>query len=193
VEPSTVRARFGTVNRSALVIVLLIACVAGCGSAPAPSSPAIPQPVVAGARDPLFELQIEAGQERYSVGQPISVSTRLMYVGPLPEITVWGGTEPVLVALEQVDGPFDPGGGSDLVCARTVMKARVPIDAPYQKSGGFSGDDPMANQYRAFFADRAVRLPAGTYRFTATADIYERECGGVPHNLKAAITIAVTP
>jgi hypothetical protein len=187
-----VRRRSGDMKLRVLAVAVQATFLFGCGAAPsAPGSIAPPQ--VAGMRDGQFELQIAASQERYAAGQPVNVSTRLTYVGPMPEIVVFGGSAPVLVALEQPDGPFDPGGGSDLVCVRSVMKAGVPIDAPYQKSGGFGGDDPMADQYRVFFADPLVRLPAGTYRFTARADISEGDCGGVTHNLQAAITITVFP
>jgi hypothetical protein len=166
--------------------------VLGCGSAP--SSPAGARPVAAEARDGSFVIQIAATQERYAAGEPIMVATRLTYLGPRSEIQVaHAGAGPVIVGLEQLDGPFDPGGGSDASCRHSVLKAGVPVEAAYQKSGGYTGDDPLAAQYKAFFADPAVRLPAGTYRFTAQVQLSEEDCGGVRHDLTASITVSVVP
>ena len=189
-----VDARFGGVYRR-VVVAFAVAAVVACGSPP-PSGSSLNAPVVAKARDAQFEVLITADRERYAPGQPINIATRLTYGGPQPQIGIThGGAGPILVSLEQLDGPFDPGGGSDASCGGSVLNLGVPVDTAYQKSGGWSGEDPMAGQYRAFFADPLVRLPVGTYRFTAVADFYEGECGGggAQHDIKASVTIAVTP
>ena len=189
-----VGARFGGVHRRVVLVAFAVAAVVACGSPP-PSGSSV-KPVVAKARDAQFEVLITADRERYAPGQPIQVATRLTYGGLQPQILIThGGAGPILVSLEQLDGPFDPGGGSDASCDRSVVRNGVPVDAAYKKSGGWSGEDPMAGQYKAFFADPLVRLPLGTYRFIAVADFYEGECGGggPQHEIKASVTIAVTP
>ena len=170
----------------------LILIVVGCSSEPQPSAPA---PVIGEARDDSFALQIAAERDHYRAGDSIGVSTQVSYLGPKPELVVGHASSLVMVSLEQLDGPFEAGGGSDLVCVRSTMRPGVPVAASYQKSGGFSADDPLAAQYRAFFADPVLRLPPGTYRFTATIELFENDCGatGIPHDISAAITIAVTP
>ena len=181
--------------RRAILAALISALVVGCGpSSPSASSP--PAPVVGKARDAQFELVITASQNRYRVNQPVQVATRLTYVGPKKQIKIThSGGGAVIVSLEQLDGPFDPGGGSDASCGGSVLEAGMPVDAAYQKSGGWSGEDPMADRYKAFFADPLVRLEPGAYRFTAHADFYEGGCGegGAQHDIVASVTVEVVP
>ena len=175
-----------------VALVLAAFLVLACASAPSTTDAA--RPLVAEGHDAKFVLQIAATKERYSVGESIQVATRLTYVGPAPSIELGhSGGGPVVVCLEQLDGPFDPGCGSDSSCQHSTMHVGAVLEAGYQKSGGYSGDDPLAAQYRAFFADQLVRLPPGTFRFRAIAEMDEGECGGTHHAPQASITIIVAP
>jgi hypothetical protein len=172
-------------------IAILVGCLLlGCShTAPTPQPPS---PVDAQARDAAFVLRIAATKPRYQPNEPIQVTTWLTYVGPRAKITIrHSGSGPVIVNVEQIDGPFDPGSAAEGDCSMSTLERRVPLQAPYRKTGGFSNDDPLAAQYREFFADDLLRLPRGTYRLTATVDVYEEECGAVRHNITAAITIGV--
>jgi hypothetical protein len=169
--------------------------VAGCGLGTAPSTPDQPPPIVVEARDGEFVLRMSASKPRYAAGEPIQLVTQVVYLGPQDELGIsHSGGGPIHVNLEQLDGPFDPGSASDAACARSIIKSGVPVEAAYQKTGAWSGDDPMKPQYQAFFGDPLVRLPAGTYRFSAMADFYVGDCGaGAAHGINASLTIAVEP
>lgn len=41
---------------------------------------------------------------------------------------------------------------------------------PFKKTGGWSGDDPKADYWKAYFSDPELRLPAGTYEIRAFCD-----------------------
>ncbi len=151
---------------------------------------------VAGANDDgQFKLTIEADQERYRVGQLIAITSTLMYLGPNAGITVSGsGTGLVLFALERSDPALrtEPAGTSD--CRRSEIPAGIGIDHPFVKTGGWSGDDPAADFYRAYFASPELRLPAGAWTITAVANFNEGpDCVGQLHNLSASVKVSVEP
>jgi hypothetical protein len=161
----------------------------GPGATPAPTDPtgtatspseAVPSPSPSGAialvtgdeaRDGDFRLTMEVGAATYPAGEPIVAGATLTYLGPSPTATAWGsGSGLVTIALEQLDGPLDPGGAGQDDCRGYDFVWGVPQVIPYEKSGGWSADDPNAAWYSTFFKDPVLRLPAGTWRLTARLD-----------------------
>jgi hypothetical protein len=80
------------------------------------------------------------------------------------------------------------------MCARQVIARATPLRAPFAKSGGFTGADPDATIWRAYFADPALHLPAGRWQVTASAAFYTGDgCSGQAHGLDASVTVVVLP
>ena len=91
---------------------------------------------------------------------------------------------------ERVFGGINLTPASDLMFDHSTLTRDVPLTKPFAKSGEFSGDDPAAPSFRAFFADPILRLPAGTWHIYALA----ASCSPAPlhFDLEAEIEIAVT-
>lgn len=186
---------------SATVIVIAVVLVSvfvvgpplgGPGSSPGTSQAAVRGPVGT-ARDDLFQLTVEVGKREYAAHEPISISTLLRYVGAADETLVTNsGSGLVGFSIEQVDGPFDPGGERNADCSQSRYRRGHVEGVPFSKSGGWSPSDPLADLYRAFFADPELRLPAGTYRITADAVYGVGECWGAEPMLAAAVQVVVT-
>jgi hypothetical protein len=164
-------------------VVTAVLLVAACRAMPPPEST---------ASDDLFRVTLRASRAAYALNEPIDVRALIEYLGPEASIRVGhGGAGPVVFALEQLDGPFDPGGAGDDMCTSSTLHRPAGRVVSYVKSGGWDGDDPQEAAYRQFFDDPLVRLGPGTYRFTAYVDVSEGECGGPRHELNAAVTVVV--
>lgn len=194
-----------------LSAVALLAVLAACASpspsaspstAAAPSATAEPSGVAppspevkrtAEVGDASFRLTLEVGRERYRADELIDARATLTYLGPQPSVAAWGsGSGLVVMILEQLDGPLDPGGGSNASCAATDLVIGQSLDIPYSKSGGFSADDPNADWYNWFFASPALRLPAGVWRLAASLDASFGGCGAPDrHRLETSVTFQV--
>jgi hypothetical protein len=173
-------------------LVGLVALVAiGCGSPP-PSTEEPVHPLQAPAEDGEFRLVVTADTDRYVAGAPISVATELSYLGLRPAVRLVGsGSGLVQVSLLQLDGPLRIDAASTADCANHKIAPGAPIARPYAKSGGWSGEDPNAGFYQAFFADPVLRLPRGTWRVVARAEFYVDDCPGPAHKLEAAVELVV--
>lgn len=144
-----------------------------------------------------FTLTLAAGRPTYVAGELITdIEAVLSFTGPEPTVEVAGVESPVQAfETRQLDGPLSPGAGWNEPCVRHTLIRDRPLIVPYQKSGGFSDDDPYADFMRAFFADPELRLPAGTWEIKAYAhfDVGGVDCRGRPIRLEASIVIRVAP
>ena len=163
-------------SRRGAVAAIVLALVAACGQAPTPSGPT-GQPIVVVGRDAGFALSMRVGSDVVDAGVPIDVSSILTWEGAAPSATIWGsGGGPVSFSLEQVGGPLNIGGAMTADCAKHEYARLVPTAIPFQKSGGYTADDPNAAFYRTYFADPVLRLPAGRWKLTAIANGYLKPC-----------------
>jgi hypothetical protein len=180
-------ARAGTLAGALAGALALSLVLAACGVMPGAS-------LEARDSDAAFELVIRIGSSAYPANAPMEVATSLTYLGPEAEIQIaHSGMGAVGVALEQLDGPFDPGGSMTADCARSHLGRGVPRVVAYQKSGAWEGDAPNAAQLQAWMNDPVLRLPPGTYRFTAYGTFSEGDCGGTAHDLEASVEVVVGP
>ena len=178
-------------------LALALGCLLSLGcAAPEPSpSPADPlppaEPIEARAGGPDgFELVLRSEKQVYAVDEPMTVGATLVYRGPLDSIDLFGsGSGPLIFSLEQLDGPIDMQPVLTADCARHTFLRDEVLRKPFAKSGGFSDDEPMAGFWRAFFADRQLRLPAGTWRINASMSLDAGECGGQPVRHGASIVV----
>jgi hypothetical protein len=73
-----------------------------------------------------------------------------------------------------------------------LTDAGLPLSIPFIKNGGYSGDDPNAGYWKAFFDDPVLRLPAGRWRLSANFQgMTSDRCEGAMHRLQAAVTFDV--
>jgi hypothetical protein len=169
----------------ALVSLIIAACAA------APELPALTG-FEQRSSDDAFVLTLHGPRTAWAAGQPIELAATLTYVGPAPQASVVGsGSGLVSFSIEQIDGPFDLGGAGTADCqTRTMTRGQTEV-VPYVKSGGWTGEDPMAARFKAFFADPTLKLDAGTYKVTATLEAYVGECGGALHSLSTEVVLNV--
>lgn len=52
----------------------------------------------------------------------------------------------------------------------TEFKQGKTVAYPFVKSGGYSSNDPDAAFWKSFYAEKELRLPAGTYLVTASSN-----------------------
>ena len=161
---------------AALLVGAVLVGTCGQASVPSPSGPT-DQPIVLEGRDAGFVLSMRIGSGVVDAGAPIDIAATLMWEGANPSAAIWGsGSGPVSFGLEEVDGDIVLGGAMTGDCSQDEFARLVPVPVPFQKSGGWSADDPNAAFYRAFFADPVLRLPAGRWRVTASASGYLVPC-----------------
>ena len=167
----------------------IVVLLAGCGSAPTA------RPGLDGsAQDAEFGLRIHADRASYRTTDPIVVDAELSFLGLAPDVTVFGDTRIVGFSVTQLDGHLRTEPMSDLMCVEQKIGRLTPLHVPFQKSGGFTGEDPDAPFWRAYFADPVLHLPTGTWRISAIADFQTGErCNPPDHSLTAGVTIQVVP
>lgn len=154
-------------------------------------------PATATATQGDLRLDITVDQGRYRAGQPIFADATLVYLGSDPSVTLWGsGSGIVGSGVRQLDGPFAPFGAGTTDCVAYELERGVPLHVTFVKSGGWDGDDPMADVYEAYFRDPLLRLSAGRWRisFGVGGTIGGNDCGDGPQlSLTASVEIVVEP
>ena len=144
-------------------------------------------------RDGDFVFTLGADKAVYAPNEPIHIEASLTYVGALPtvDVTTDSGGPTRFRLFEKVYGGINLGGVSLLMCKTTTLTRDAPLVESFKKSGGFDGDHPDAEKFRAFFADKELRLPEGTWHFTASAS---GPClgGGPAFDVGSQITIVVS-
>ena len=142
---------------------------AGCDVSSGPSE--APGPIGVRAENQGFVLQVVLPSAGFASTDAIPVTTTLTWSGPAAKATIWGsGSGPVEFLIAEVGGGRRTMGGAMTADCRPSSYARgVPVDVPLVKSGGYTGDDPNAAFYQAWYADPVLRLPAGRWQLRVTA------------------------
>ena len=161
-----------------------------------PTGPPISgDPVTNEDADASFRLTLEADQDRYRAGQEIDVVATLTYLGPADAIVARGPSNPGLIGFAvESDDPrirITPAFTTD--CGPHEMVRGTAVDYPFEKSGGYSPDEPLAPFYEAYFDSAELRLPAGTWTISAGGSWYIGDCGDELHELSASVTVVVEP
>jgi len=157
----------------------LLATLAACESAPAPSDAG---PVVERGIANGFVLETSVPRRVWSSTDIIPVTTTLTWTGPAASQRVGTATDgPVMFGLKQLDGTLEMGGAQDAVCDHRSYDRGVATPIPFAKSGGFTDDDPNAPFYRQFYGDPRLILPPGRWRLSITSDGFLGDCqAGAP-------------
>lgn len=177
--------------------------------------PAAPQPTLAnepspspGATGPnrTVTVNIETGTFRLGISspsavvfadQPITISTTHVYLGPLDQ-TLVSAFDPVPeFTIVQLDATAPTDIGAALVddaCREWSMARDVPTGGSLGWIGLISGDGVDRDWQASHISGAELRLPAGTWRITASFSAYfAPECAGRLATVVAAIDIEVIP
>jgi hypothetical protein len=170
-------------------IVLLIAC----GGEERPEGPSsTTNPIVAERmgnpklvhKGEPFEMRLNVEKTTYKEGEPIVLSASLTYTGDEKEFTVWGSSS-AKVGFTLTDGKdFDMDGASTSDLTHMKFARGETMEFPFVKSGGYGSDDPDAEFWRAFYAEKELKLPAGQYliaahcNFSLTQDVVDSHYDG---------------
>lgn len=131
------------------------------------------------AQDASFSLTIETDGAQVIADEPIRTTTTLRYIGESEDLTVIShGGGPVSFGVEQLDGRIDNGPEWDASATPFTYRRGDVQDIPFQKSGGWDGDDPMAGFWRAWFADRAAPRPPRSRRSSPPGRPPDRRTSG---------------
>ncbi len=167
---------------------------AACGPGPTDGTPAPGGIVDSQAQDGAFRVTIHAERPTYRTSEAIGISATLTYAGPEPTVVVLGsGSGLVGFAVRQLDGHLRMGPAWLQSCRTYSMGRGAAVAVPFVKSGGFVPSDPDGPFWQAFFADKELHLPAGTWQIDAVLDANLGSCGGEQHPLTASVIVRVEP
>jgi hypothetical protein len=171
-----------------VVALALALIVAACGSSEDSAEGSVGR-----AEDDTFLVQIVSPKDHYSVGEAIPITSTIMYMGRQISITA-SGEAPGLITydVDQLDGPLDMLGGTRLMCHAHRLDAGRAYEVPFTKSGGFDDAAPNAGFWKAYFADRQLHLPVGSWKITAVfRAVPEAGCAGKIHVLNPSVSFSV--
>lgn len=141
-----------------------------------------PDPVVSRVDDGMFRLEMTTPHGIYGPGEPIEPIATLTYVGPGLDQTMFHGTSPIVFSIDEIGGTRKMQGGMGPSCGSSVIRKDTPLIYPFAKSGSI--DESFD---RAWWDDRVLRLPAGTWRIRVSLFVSvpggSDPCGGPSHDL----------
>ena len=173
----------------AAAILIAIVAVSACGSTPPQVADILGR---AEATDGPFRLEFVVPKSTWRADEQIVGQASLSFAGQ-GGIDLGGSSGGLIgFGVSEVGGTRHMGVAADAACFSRRLEAGRPMVSGLMKSGGFSGDDPNAAFYRAFFADKGYHLPAGTWEIAAVASFVEgRDCRGASHTITARLRIRV--
>lgn len=185
-----------------LAVVVIGAVVAGVlkvgpgpGDSSAGSTNVANGPIEATTRSGDFELTIRSAKARYAIDEPIDIKALLAYLGSgsvqIAHGQGAGGTAVGFGVEEPIFGGLRLTPVVAESCERSTLEGGTPLEVPFAKAGGWSGDDPRADEYRAYFQDPVLRLPAGVWHVYAVAGFSIETCSPDPIELRVDLTIEV--
>ena len=166
---------------------LLAVAVSGCDVGSTTSD----EPMAIGGRATAagFVLEVRLPSQTVAAIDAIPVATTLTWTGAPGQGRIWGsGSGPVTFAIEEVGGGRRTMGGAMTAdCAMRDFPAGVPTEIPFRKSGGWTGEDPNADFYAAWFKDPLLHLPAGRWKLTVSVGGYLAPCERGARAIEAAV------
>jgi len=197
-EPVASARRSGDVQRFVLPALLAL-LAAACSQSPTPTplgslvqpGPTAPELAAGTVSGHGMTLSAAAEPAVLAAGQPIEVEATVTNDGADPIVLSGSGSGIVFFSVTRLEDGLTLGDSLRTGdCVSHVI--REPIVVPFFKSGGWSEDDPNADFLRAYFSDRELRLPSGTWRIDVAvlANIGEG-CTGPPVDLGLSLIVTV--
>ena len=144
-----------------IALLFLPAMFAGCGNANNPEQGE--NSISHSAND--FQMNLFSDKEVYKTTDVIQIWATLEYTGNDDAIMIWSSDPYMIFSITDGKG-FDTGGVAVDVLLSTVLTKGETYRFDYQKSGGWSADDPDAAFWENFYQEKDLRLPAGEYTIT---------------------------
>lgn len=110
----------------------------------------------------LFKLEIYSDKKAYKTTDKIKIWATLKYIGKNSHIKIWHG-DPYISFYISNGKDFNIGGIVAAVLASTELEKEKLYRFDYSKSGGYSADDPKAEFWKKFYAEKDLYLPEGEY------------------------------
>ncbi|HUQ79232.1 MAG TPA: hypothetical protein VM427_10240 [Patescibacteria group bacterium] len=173
----------GLAALGASVILVAAACDAG------PSS--TDQPVAVGGRVVAegFVLEVRLPSQTFATTDAIPVRTTLTWTGAPGGGRIWGsGSGPVSFTFNELGGAGRTMGGAMTAdCGMKEFPAGVPTEITVAKSGGWTGEDPNAAFYQAWYKDPALHLPAGRWQMRVSVGGFLAPCEMGARTIEASV------
>lgn len=176
--------------RKLTALFALVALVAGCSPAPAPSGS--PTRVVESGSG--LTLAVTGERSVVAAGEEIAVQASLSHDQPGPVTISGSGSGIVFFSVTRLhDGLSSGPPAMQGDCVPHELPAGEPTEYPFGKSGGWSPDDPNAEFMELYHSDPALTLPPGAWRIDVTAlGTLGAGCLGEALDLATSIEISVT-
>lgn len=146
--------------------------------------------LVVEARDENFVLKTYIDKLQFKAGEEIQLYSTIEYIGEGDSVEIWSA-EPFFHHIIERDGKVISGGLTMDLFQRTQLKRGEVYVLSFKKSGGYSQEDPEAEFYKEFFAEKALKLPQGTYVFSGVTDFSLDEAQKEKVVLKTSFTVQV--
>ena len=167
----------------------------GPGDSSAGATDAANGPIETATRSGDFRLTICSAKARYAIDEPIEIGASLVYLGSgsvqIAHGQGAGGTAVGFGIEEAVLGDLRLAPTVAESCERSTLEGGIPLQVPFAKAGGWSGNDPRADEYRAWFQDPVLRLPAGVWHVYSVAGFSIETCSPDPIEMRVGLTIEV--
>ena len=139
----------------------------------------------------LFELNLYSDKTTYQTTDKIKIWATLKYIGEDSQIKIWHGIPYISFFIS--DGKdFDIGGLIETILTSTELEKGKFYHFDYSKNGGFSADDPKAEFWKKFYAEKDLYLPEGEYTIkVATAFSLTEKSGENESSLSKEFKIVV--
>lgn len=138
-----------------------------------------------------FELKLYSDSQTYKTTDKIKIWATLKYIGSNNQIKIWHGDP--YISFSITDGKeFNTGGFFHTILASTILEKDKLYKFDYVKSGGYTEDDPKADFWRKFYAEKDLYLPEGEYTVTVCgAFSFTEDTENSKSNLSEEIKIKV--
>ena len=175
-----------------LTALAVVALASGC----APAAPTFSLPEALERRSTAsshgIELSLEVASTSVRAAEEIVASATLTNLGAT-EVTLFSsGSGPVAFSVERLENDVRVDAGWTLDCAPYELPSGELVLIAFSKSGGWDPQGPNVAFYEAYFAEPALRLPAGTWRITAHLHGGIGDCGGDSVEVDTSVVVRVS-
>ena len=110
----------------------------------------------------LFELKVYSDKTTYSTTDKIKIWATLKHTGKNSHIKIWHG-DPYISFYISDGKDFNIGGLVDTVLISTELEKGKLYSFDYFKNGAYTADDPKADFWKKFYAEKDLYLLEGEY------------------------------